>query len=323
MGMDAKLPNRQSIRMKGWDYATPGHYFVTCNTHGSRALFGVIVNGRMVLNEAGRVAEECWRAIPRHFPNGQIDEFVIMPNHMHGIVRLVPPPRGERHSLGDVIGAYKSAVSRVIGRGKGRQLPARAAPGKIAVGASAIWHRNYWDVIVRNERALFNIRRYIRSNPWNYDVVMNVGEPRFLGNKGLLEMPKLGFLASRGEVAPHGNLPVKAGEVILSGFLSPTEREVFKAGLKHGKPMIWVKPWGLDEYSHATPVRKAVEAGLLLVISPFADIIEAPSARRAVWCNQYVLAHSGRVVVGHLNPDGMLACVLSEVEPEKEIIYLR
>ena len=103
--MEAKLPNRQSIRMKGWDYSTLGHYFATCNTHGSRALFGVIVNGHMVLNDAGRVAEECWRAIPEHFPNAQIDEFVIMPNHVHGIVRLVSSPRGERHSLGDVIGA--------------------------------------------------------------------------------------------------------------------------------------------------------------------------------------------------------------------------
>ena len=320
--MEAKLPNRQSIRMKGWNYATPGYYFVTCNTCGSRALFGVIVNGRMVLNEAGQVAEECWRAIPRHFSNAQIDEFVIMHNHMHGIVRLVPPLHGERHSLGDVIGAYKSAVSRVIGRGKGRQLPARAEPGKIAVGASAIWHRNYWDVIVRDKKALSNIRHYIRSNPRNYEVVMNVGEPRVLGNKGLLDRPKMGFLASRGEATPHGSLPVKSGEVILSGFLSPMEREVFNAGLKHGKPMIWVKPWGLDEASHTAPVRKAIEDGRLLVVSPFADHIEAPSMRRAAWCNQYVLAHSGRVVVGHLNPDGKLACVLSEADPETEVLYL-
>jgi len=59
--MESNLPNRQSIRKKGWDYTTPGWYFVTCNTREGRALFGVIVNGRMVLSEAGRVAEECWR----------------------------------------------------------------------------------------------------------------------------------------------------------------------------------------------------------------------------------------------------------------------
>jgi putative transposase len=326
--METKLPNRQSIRMKGWNYATPGHYFVTCNTHGSRALFGVIVNGRMVMNEAGRVAEECWRESASIRDGIELDEFVVMPNHVHGIVRLKAsadgcgnvrkPQFGKPISgaLGTFVGAYKAAVTREVRR-RGvlcqRGLMHQARP---------FWHRNYWDVIVRDERALSNIRQYIRSNPRNYEVVMNVGEPRVLGNKGLLGLPKMGFLASRGEAAPHGRLPVKSGEAILSGFLSPMEREVFNAGLKHGKPMIWVKPWGLDETSHTAPVRKAIENGRLLVVSPFADHIEAPSVRRAAWCNQYVLAHSGRVVIGHLNPDGMLACVLSEADPETEVLYL-
>ena len=302
--LDATLPNRQSIRMKGWDYTSPGYYFVTCNTHGSRALFGTIVNGRMVLSEAGRVAEDCWQAIPRHFPNVGIDEFVVMPNHLHGLVRLP----AHVAALGDVMGAYKAAVSRILG--KGRQLPART------------WHRNYWDVIVRDERALANIRRYIQDNPRNYDVVMNVAEPQFLGDKALLAMPKMGFLASRGMATPHGQLPLNAGEAILSGFLSPMEQAVFKAGLAHERPMIWVKPWGLEESVHAVPVHQAVEAGRLLVLSPFADTLEAPNLRRAAWCNQYVLAHSDRLVIGHLNPDGMLACVLSEANPAMEIVNL-
>ena len=74
--------------MKGWDYTTPGHYFVTCNTHKSRALFGTIVNGKMVLNEAGRVAEEEWRKSEALRENIELDEFVVMPNHVHGIVRI-------------------------------------------------------------------------------------------------------------------------------------------------------------------------------------------------------------------------------------------
>jgi putative transposase len=116
------LPNRQSIRMRGWDYTAPGWYFVTINTHHGRALFGTVVNGRMVLSAAGRVAEDCWRQIPSHFPAAQIDEFVIMPNHMHGLVRLRPAK--PTPALGGVVGAYKAAVSRIIGRGG--QLPARA-----------------------------------------------------------------------------------------------------------------------------------------------------------------------------------------------------
>ncbi len=84
----ARVANRQSIRRKGWDYASAGCYFVTINTQGSRALFGAIVNGRAVLSEAGRVAAEEWRKSAVIRKGIELDEFVIMPNHVHGIVRL-------------------------------------------------------------------------------------------------------------------------------------------------------------------------------------------------------------------------------------------
>jgi len=219
------------------------------------------------------------------------------------IARLLPK------SLGAFVAGYKGAVGKRVNE-------MRRTPGAI------LWHRNYWDVIVRDRKALDSIRHYIRFNPQNYDVVMNVGEAQFLGNKALLKMPKLGFLASRGEATPHGRLAVRSGEVILSGFLSPMERAVFRASLEHKKPMIWVKPWSLKEGIDAPPVRLAIEEGRLLLVSPFDDRIEAPSVRRAAWCNQYVLAHCDRLVVGHLNPDGMLACILSEAGPETEISYL-
>jgi hypothetical protein len=135
-------------------------------------------------------------------------------------------------------------------------------------------------------------------------------------------MPKMGFLASRGEAPPHGRLPMKKGEAILSGFLSPMERAVFKASLEYKKPMIWVKPWGLADNTASAAIRLATEEGRLLIVSPFDDNIDAPAVRRAAWCNQYVLAHCDRMVVGHLNPDGMLACVLSEAAPDKELVYL-
>ena len=328
--MDSALPNRQSIRMKGWDYTSAGCYFVTINTHKSRPLFGVIVNGRMVLNETGRVAEKCWREIPAHCPTVSLDEFVIMPNHLHGVLHLrgkgfgISNPstpqfgKPQAGSLGTVVGAFKAAVSRMIGRG--RKFPARTEP--IAAGASAIWHRNYWDVIVQDEKALAAIRNYIRFNPQNYEAVMNAGEPQCLGNRALLELPKMGFLASRSADVPHGRLPVKPGEAIMSGFLSPMEREVFKSGLEHQRPMIWVKPSGLACQIRPHQIRAALDKGRLLIISPFAEDVEAPSIRRAAWCNQYVLAHCNRMVVGHLNPGGMLACILSESDPELEIVYL-
>jgi hypothetical protein len=175
---------------------------------------------------------------------------------------------------------------------------------------------------VRDEKALGAIRNYIRYNPQNYEAVMNAGEPQWIGNRELLDLPKTGFLASRGADAPHGRLPVKAGEAIISGFLSPMERAVFQAGLEHKRPLIWVKPWGLEETGMMHHARTALDEGRLLVLSPFAESIEAPSIRRAAWCNQYVLAHCDRMVIGHLNPGGMLACVLSEADPELEILYL-
>jgi len=69
-------------------------------------------------------------------------------------------------------------------------------------------------------------------------------------------------------------------------------------------------------------IEQAVKEGRLLAVSPFDGAVEAPSARRAVWCNQYVLAHCDRLVVGHLNPGGMLECILAEADPEKEIVFL-
>ena len=339
--MDSERPNRQSIRLKGCDYTKPGWYFVTFNTQGGRPLFGTVVNGRMVLSEAGRIAEEEWRKSGSLRRNLELDEFVIMPNQVHGLVRIIgdgenggpgegpegldasspsassSPSAGPAFgkpvagALGTFVGAYKAAVSREMRR-RGLSLMHQARP----------WHRNYWDVIVRDEKALEKIRWYIRQNPQNYQVVMQAGEPRCLGGRYLLEQSKVGFLASRGAVTRHGNLSLNQGEVIISGFLSPMERAVFRSGLRRGKPMIWVKPWGLEVGEDSPEVQRAVDEDRLLIVSPFDDMVAVPSARRAAWCNQYVLAHCDRMVIGHLNPEGMLACVLSEADPDLEIVYL-
>jgi REP element-mobilizing transposase RayT len=317
--MNEALPNRQSIRMKGWDY-TAGCYFVTMNTYKSQALFGAIVNGKMVLSEAGKIAEEEWRKSAVIREEIELDEFVIMPNHVHGIVRLKGRPAGRPStagrsvlapgSLGAFIAGYKGAAGRRINLQRGK-------PGAV------VWHRNYWDVIVQDEKALAGIRNYIRFNPQNYDVMMKVGDPQFVGDETLLKLLKTGFLASRGAAVLHGHLPVNSGDAVISGFLSPMERAVFKAGLAQKRPLIWVKPWGLEP-SEGLPLqtRAALDEGRLLMVSPFDDGIEAPSVRRAAWCNQYVLAHCDRMVVGHLNPGGMLTCILSESDPELETLYL-
>src|SRR5690606_6938751 len=78
--------HRRSIRLKGYDYSQEGAYFVTIVTWRRDFLFGEIVNGEMILNEHGQIADECWREIPNHFPHVELGAYVIMPNHMHGII---------------------------------------------------------------------------------------------------------------------------------------------------------------------------------------------------------------------------------------------
>jgi putative transposase len=94
MKFDPNKHHRRSIRLKGFDYAQSGGYFITIVTHDRDLLFGEIVNKEVRLNEFGKIADECWRAIPEHFPNVELGAFVIMPNHVHGIVVINKDGRG-------------------------------------------------------------------------------------------------------------------------------------------------------------------------------------------------------------------------------------
>jgi putative transposase len=84
-------PNRKSIRLKGYDYSKPGAYFITIVTQNRACLFGEIINGQMVLNDAGIMVDNEWVYLPNRFANLQLDEYIIMPNHFHAILEIVPP----------------------------------------------------------------------------------------------------------------------------------------------------------------------------------------------------------------------------------------
>jgi REP element-mobilizing transposase RayT len=81
---------RGSIRLKGYDYSAPGYYFLTVCTHNKASLFGQIINGQMILNDAGRMIESVWNQIPDYYSNIRIDEMIVMPDHIHGIIRILP-----------------------------------------------------------------------------------------------------------------------------------------------------------------------------------------------------------------------------------------
>jgi REP element-mobilizing transposase RayT len=139
----------------GYDYASKSVYFLTICAR--EKLFGEVVKGAMKANSFGRIVHECWKAIPQHFPNATLDCFVIMPDHVHGILALnssnLMPAVGRivPGSLGAVVRSFKAAVSLHINRARGTTGP--------------IWQRNYYEHVIRDGESLDRIRHYIVTNP--------------------------------------------------------------------------------------------------------------------------------------------------------------
>ncbi len=158
------IHHRKSIRLKGYDYSYPGGYFVTINTYHHDHLFGEIVNEEMKLNKAGEIAKECWIETAKHFSNVEIDEYIIMPNHMHGIFMITDSwdlinqiPRGAnyplmanpKNTLGKIIRYYKARTSKLIHDN----------------GISNFaWQSLFYDRIIRDDKELDRIREYIAYN---------------------------------------------------------------------------------------------------------------------------------------------------------------
>ena len=168
MAYNLDIHRRSSIRLKEYDYSLEGDYFITICTHRHECILGYIQDSAMQLNPFGRIAQACWEELPSHYPNVVLDEFCIMPNHVHGIIILTDqnPDVGARHAsplqnmpvLGTVIGSFKSASARLINHLRGTL-------------GSPVWQRNYYEHIIRSEKSLEAIQEYINANPaqWAYD----------------------------------------------------------------------------------------------------------------------------------------------------------
>ena len=102
------IHHRRSIRLKGYDYSQNGLYFITICTFDRECLFGEIINKKMILNDAGKAANECWLKIPEHFPNAVLHEHVVMPNHVHGIIELNDTSMAEGENAGTPNGEYEN-----------------------------------------------------------------------------------------------------------------------------------------------------------------------------------------------------------------------
>jgi REP element-mobilizing transposase RayT len=167
-------PHRKQLRLHGYDYAFPGAYFVTICSAGKHPVLGSVSGKRIVLSPAGEIVRSEWIALAERFPRTVLDEFVIMPNHLHGVLAFVgdaggaspSPTRFDAHAGGaspsptlfEVIGAFKSISTIKVNR----LLRQRGA---------ALWQRSYYEHIVRTGEDLRKIQRYIYENPlmWSLD----------------------------------------------------------------------------------------------------------------------------------------------------------
>ena len=166
MKVSNEKPRRlNSLRLKGYDYSQPGAYFVTTVTHQKASLFGKALNDKMQLNDIGKIVKAVWNKLPEHYPNIELGTFVIMPNHMHGIIIIndivgaglrPAPTQKKQHGLSEIMRAFKSFSSRGIHKAD-------------EFSPERIWQRGFHDRIIRNEDEWRKIHLYIESNPINWE----------------------------------------------------------------------------------------------------------------------------------------------------------
>ena len=172
MKFDPKIHHWRSIRLKGYDYTQPGAYYITIVTYQRQQLFGEVVNAEMRLNVLGQIAYDEWfkTALLRPYVILDEDEFVVMPNHVHGIIWILNHDGGDipandvveqfgkpvSHSIPTIIRAYKSAVTYAVNALQNQR-------------GAALWQRNYYEHVIRDEEDLRAKRDYILSNPHRWE----------------------------------------------------------------------------------------------------------------------------------------------------------
>lgn len=162
-----QFKSRKQNRLKDYDYSNNGYYYVTICTYNREYIFGDAVNNEMILNRCRAIAKNSWVDLPNHHKNIQLDEFIIMPNHIHGII-IINNPVGNglarssnkhtNNNLSIIIGSYKSTVTKQINRINNNRFR---------------WQKSFHDHIIRNDKSLNKIREYIINNPATWDTDEN------------------------------------------------------------------------------------------------------------------------------------------------------
>ena len=148
---------RHSVHLRDFDYRATGAYFVTLCTADRSTIFGTVAGDEVHMTQAGRLVEDCWNWLAEQYLYVTLDAWVLMPNHLHGILAIGETP-GQRKPLGRLIGAFKTVSTKRVNE-------LRGTPGAV------VWQRDYYEHIVRSESDLASIRQYITDNPrqWALD----------------------------------------------------------------------------------------------------------------------------------------------------------
>ncbi|MDR0873540.1 MAG: transposase [Prevotellaceae bacterium] len=194
MPYNPDIHHRRSIRLRNYDYSQAGLYFVTICVQNHECIFGAITDGEMILNEYGKTANDCWLDIQQHYPNVALHEFVVMPNHIHGIIEIITNDDGtgvgaNNHSPNDNElpndewandkRANNYSPLRRQPCGTSRTIGAIIRGFKIGVTKQigySVWQRNYFEHIIQNEKRHWIIVDYINNNParWETDMFYKV-----------------------------------------------------------------------------------------------------------------------------------------------------
>jgi REP element-mobilizing transposase RayT len=249
--MELKKSMSQKLRMDGRDYSRPGWYFITLGADYHKPLFGSVEGCVMHPNALGTLVEKFWDEIPQHYGHIALGARQVMPNHFHGLVRIIRP--GGK-GLGEVLNMFKGSVTR----GWRRMEVSRSAGSRYSEKEpKQIWAPNYYDVICFNADELEVRERYIRANPRRWalrDVPQGmIKQSRYKGNVALVQRDgarralRVSRKATEAQVAALQNELAGFDGTVCSTFFSPGERACLQTLQKSRARIIWVLPMAMPK----------------------------------------------------------------------------
>ena len=305
-----------------------GWFFVTFQIFENKSELGAIVGECCVLNALGEAVKNLIETLPKFNHEVFVDAFVVMPNHVHLILKIEDCPTNTDHHLGKIIGKLKSLAAREY-----RLLKEK---GLVRDIGSKLWQANYWEKIVTSHEQLEAIRDYIVNNPkkWSIDRFGPVTS-HSLGNVDLLNEPLVAFVASqegkqgmtalrteirgvRGMTAlcTESALGVRGYHApqkmpVISTFTSSQERAILRKLISLGRRFIAVYPGGIPK---ALPdeIKNLVDSGNALLLSPV-ESGTGVNKQRAIWCNEYLIRRAQKVWCGYIKPGGTLESILKGI----------